>query len=384
MSLELVAAIAPNIPHHFRKQGVEAFNEEAPFVMGAQKELSKSDACFWTLASTGTNPGFVQEGADVGSRELANRGLDKAQLNRAILRFGFSFSHTDLAVVDSISPEVTADLTIERLATAYRHGMSSAGRLLEIKCAIGTGSETSNADGTTSCGGIVGIIPALLSNVSGSALDGYYAGIWTDMTHGEPSMRPNIKNLSSSAPGTNDGTLTLKAVRQLLAQVQDASGSNVVRFDVWMCSPNTEIAVLALGDDSIRLWSMEQAAAYKIGARSTPSSFAPRCSLEGIPVISNSAWGSSGANLDGYLVGFRFIDMNLQVLNYKSWFDSVRNAKLQGSQVASDVTRPLDLPFYSYTLQKSGASVKVVGELELQLQILALNRVGLIYNIKLS
>ena len=372
--IDYVADIASSVPFHFATQGVQAWNEACPLLSLAdiEFEFTGSDAVSWSIGFSGTQGGFVSEGSDVNnSLELGVKDRTKAQLNRAIARTGFGLTHSEMAVVATLKSDITADFVIERLRDAWLEALSYECRLIEVQLAIGNGTAVDNSVGSGSTNGIFGVIQAILSVNSG----GNYAGL----TNSYGAWNPTVVD-------GGHGTLTQNMLDKVIAGLH--SNANVFP-KACMMSPNSFVQFKEqLGDSIVRLWSgTGQPADYTLGVKNMANSVMPLpvASYDGIDIFVNSAWAGTTADatqagLDGYALFFRPEDMALNILPYMSWIDAVLNEKRQGNESYANVVKKLGLPFYTYSLFKSGATTKVAMELEFQLRLKSLNRFGLLKN----
>lgn len=354
MSVDLITNIASAVPSMFLKQGQFLFNREAPLLSIARKQRGVSNAVFWATAFSGAGGGLVGEGEDINSTEYLVDDRTKATLSRAIYRSSFALSHTELAVVQSLAADAAADIVIERLRDAWLESLSQVCKTIEIQCAVGTGSGTSIST-SASVTDIVGWLNALKTT-------GTYAGVNVGSYAG---MQATVV--------TSVGSLTQKVIDDAIASIMSAAGS--VRPDFMMCSPKTYAAVKALADTNVRFWSMDKEAQYKLGLPGVPVSNSPLISFDGIPILTNSQWGSAGANLDGYLLIGNSQAMVVDYLPYgRGWGDSVLLEPKEGQEAFANQSSGVGLEFLSYAPAKTGASVKMAMECELALAITAPNR----------
>ena len=375
MSIDFTSNIATSIPLQFATEGVQAWNEACPLLSLAQIEFefTGSDAVVWSIGYSGTNGGFVSEGSDVNDTlELGVKDRTKAQLNRAIARTGFGLTHTEMATVASLKREITADFVIDRLKDAWLEALSYECRLIETQLAIGNGTATDNSVGTGSTNGIFGVVEAVMTVHNNQS----YAGL----TNAYGAWSPTVVSGSG-------GTLTANMMDKVISGLQ--VNANVFPRAIMMSPASFVQFKEQLGDSKVQLWSMGVTADYKLGVKDMPNSVmpAPVASYDEIPIFLNTAWAGTvatptQAGLDGYMMFFRPEDLAINILPYpdSGWFDAVLSEKKAGVESYANIVKKLGLPFYTYSLFKSGASSKVAMELEFQLRIKSLNRIGILYN----
>lgn len=361
MSIDLISNIAQTVPQMFIKEGEFLFNREAPLLTIAKKRRGVSKAVFWATAFSGAGGGVVGEGEDINSTEYLVDDRTQATLSRAIYRSSFALSHTELAVVQSLTPEAAADIVIDRLREAWLESLSQVCKQIEIQLAVGTGTNTSISTGAT--------VTDLVGWVNALKTTGSYAGVNVASYAG---MQSNL------FPGI--GSLSQLAIDKAIAAIIAAAGS--VRPDFMMCSPKTYAQVKALADQNVRFWSVDKEAQYKLGLPGVPVSNAPLISFDGIPILTNSQWGSAGAALDGYLLIGHSQSMVVDYLPYgRGWGDSVMLDPKEGQEAFANKKQGVGIEFLSYAPAKTGASVKMSMECELQLAILAPNRFAVLSGI---
>lgn len=363
MSIDLVANIASVVPQMFYKEGVFLFNREAPLLSIAKKRRGHSRALFWATAFSGAGAGLIGEGEDINTSEYLVDDRTQFTLSRAIYRSAFALSHSELAVVQSLTPDAAADIVIDRLKDAWLESLAQLAKQIEIDLAVGTGTGTSVSTGSP-VNAIVGWTNALRTT-------GLYAGV---------NVATYAGAQSNLFPGT--GSLTQAKIDDAIAAIIQAAGS--MAPDFMMCSPKTYAAVKAVADQNVRFWSMEEAAKYQIGLPDVPVSNRPLIAFDGIPVLTNSQWGSSGANLDGYLLIGNSKSMEVDYLPYgNGWGDSVLLDPKEAQEMFGNKRNGVGLEFLSYAPAKTGASVKMAMEAELQLAVTAPNRFAVLSGISL-
>jgi hypothetical protein len=369
MSVDLSLNIAASIPHVFAKEGMELWNREAPLFRMAAKERGVSNAVYWSVSNSGAAPAsgnvYVGEGEVVNTTNEFNvDDVTALTLSRCIVRNGFSISHTELAQVASLRPDIAADITVDRLKKAWLNNLAATARIVELQLLIGLGSATSNSTGN-SCNGLVGLFSIFQPVIDGS---GSYGG---KTVAGYSGLQPTCTNLSG-------GSLTTKNIDQLIAALQVAAGSFKPNF--FMCNPKTAVTVKQLGDQYVRLNAQptDQRLPWHLGLRDVTTPDTPTVTYNGIPVIENSAWTSP--TYDGYLVTGVMEDFIIDFLPYQNWGDTISEQDMQGLEGFAGMMQALGLPFFTWPYAKTASTVSFVQEMELQLKISRPNRVGLLYN----
>jgi hypothetical protein len=376
MSVELAANIGPSIPHVFAKEGMMLWNREAPLFKMARKEMGHSNAVYWSVSNQGAAPSsnnvYVGEGETVNTTNEFNvDDITALTLNRAIVRNGFSISHTELAQVASLQPGIAANIVIERLKRAWLNNMAATARIVELQLLAGTGVATSNSTGN-SVQGLVGLM-AIFNTVLDPSGYPAYAG---KNVAGYSGLTPTVANESGA-------TLTGHMLDELIASIQTAAGS--FKPDFLMCSPKTAVQIKAIGDQYFRLNSQpgDQRLPWQLGLRDVPTPDAPVVQYNGIPVIQNSAWGGS-SGYDGYIVTGMMENLVIDVLPYANWGDTISEEDKEGLEGFAGMLDSVGLPFFTWPYAKTASTVSFVQELEFQLKIEAPNRFGLIFNIATS
>ena len=366
MSTDLAANIGPSIPHVFATEGMRLWNREAPLFKMARKEMGVSNAVYWSVSNSGAGPSsgnvYVGEGESVNTTNEFNvDDITAATLNRAIVRNGFSISHTELAQVASLQPSIAADMVIQRLKQAWLNNMAATARIVEAQLLSGTGSGTSNSTGN-SVQSLVGLMGIFTPVISGS---GSYAGVTVSSYSG---FQPQVSHVS--------GALTTLMIDKLIAAMQNAAGS--IKPDFFMCNPKTAVAVKQLGDSYVRLNATQGSPKlpWDLGLRDVATPDAPVVQYNGIPVIQNSAWSSS---YDGYLVCGVMDKLAINILPYQNWGDTISEEDKEGLEGFAGLLDRVGLPFFTWPYAKTASTVSFVQELEFQLKIEAPNQFGLLY-----
>jgi hypothetical protein len=375
--IDFIGNIAASVPNQFAKEGVDAWNEAAPLMgmMDFEFEFTGSTAVFWSIGFSGVAGGFVSEGSNVdNATELGARDITKAQLNRAIARTGFGFTHTELATVRSMDASITPDVVVDRLKKAWLNSLSYECRVIEVQAAIGTGTVTDNSGTFANTQGPVGFIYAALTVANG----GQYAGL----TNAYGAWNPSVTNAGGAA-------LTASDLDHMIANLQ--TNANIFPKAIMMSPKTFTTFKEVLGDGLVRIWSMGTPAAYELGVRDMKNAVVGGAvaSYDGIPVYVNSAWAgtvatATQAGLDGYIAAFRPEDLVCNILPYESWVDAVLSEKRNGVESYAQIVKKLGLPFYTYSLYKPGATLRMAMELEHQFRVKSLNRIGVIYNLAVS
>jgi hypothetical protein len=368
MSTDLASAIGPSIPHVFAKEGMRLWNREAPLFAMAKKELGTSNAVYWSVSNSGAGPSsgnvYVGEGETVNTTNEFNvDDITALTLNRAIVRNGFSISHTELAQVASLQSDIAAEFVVERLKNAWINNLAATARIVEYQLLAGNGTAVSNATGN-SCQGLVGLMGIFSPVISGS---GSYAG---KTVSGYSGIQPTVSNVS--------GSLTTLMLDKLIASMQNAAGS--IKPDFFMCNPKTAVQIKQLGDQYVRLNSDSRSPKlpWELGLRDVPTPNAPVVQYNGIPVIQNSAWTSA---YDGYIVCGVMEKLKINVLPYHNWGDTISEEDKEGVEGFAGILDNVGLPFFTWPYAKTGSTVSFVQELEFQLKIEAPNNFGLILGI---
>lgn len=368
MSLELAANIGPSIPHVFAREGVRLWNREAPLFAMANKERGVSNAVFWSVSNSGAAPAsgnvYVGEGETVNpTNEFNVDDITALSLNRAIIRNGFSISHTELAQVASLKPGIAADMTVARLKEAWLNNIAAMARIIELQLLIGLGNATSNSTANV-CQGIVGLFGIFSPVITNT---GSYAG---KTVSGYSGLQPQVTNAGGVA-------LTTKLIDELIANIQNNAGS--IKPDFFMCNPKTAVAMKQLGDSYVRLNAQpnEQDLPWHLGLRDVPTPKTPVVTYNGIPVVQNSAWTSP--TYDGYLVTGVMEQLVIDILPYENWGDTISEVDKPGLEGFAGMLDSLGLPFFTWPYAKTASSVSFMQELEFQLKIKAPNQFGLLY-----
>ena len=374
MSVELAANIGPSIPHVFAKEGMMLWNREAPLFRMARKEMGVSNAVYWSVSNQGAAPSsgnvYVGEGESVNTTNEFNvDDITALTLNRAIVRNGFSISHTELAQVASLQPGIAANIVIERLKRAWLNNMAATARIVELQLLSGTGTATSNSTGN-SVQGLVGLM-SIFNTVLDPSQYPSYAG---KNVAGYSGLQPTVVNEFGA-------TLTQHMLDELIASIQTAAGS--FRPDFLMCSPKTAVQIKAIGDQYFRLNANSENAKlpWQLGLRDVATPDAPVVQYNGIPVIQNSAWGGA---YDGYIVTGQMENLVLDILPYQNWGDTISEENKEGIEGFGGMLDQVGLPFFTWPYAKTASTVSFVQELEFQLKIEAPNRFGLLFNIATS
>ena len=370
MPIELATNIGPIIPNIFAREGARLWNREAPLFRMAKKVMGHSSVVAWSAS----NGGAVGSNVYVGEGEAVNTAnefnvddITALTLSRAIVRNGFQISHTELAQVASMRPDMAANIVVNRLKEAWTNNLTGVARVLEKELLVGLGSATSNSTGS-GVTGLFGLMSVFKPVITGT---GSYAGKTVSSYSG---LQPTVTNLAA-------GSLTTKALDQLIAAMQTAAGS--IRPNFIMCTPKSAIALKQLGDQFIRLTanSSNPSLPWDLGLRDVATPDQPLVTYSGIPVIQNSAWGSA---YDGYFIVGNMDNLEIDILPYGNWGDSLGGGTLVGVEGFNGLVQSNGVPFNTYAYAKQGSSVAFVQEAELQLKIKAPNKFGLLYNVNVS
>jgi hypothetical protein len=367
MSVDLAANIGPSIPHVFAKEGMSLWNREAPLFRMARKEMGVSNAVYWSVSNSGAGPSsnnvYVGEGESVNTTNEFNvDDITALSLNRAIVRNGFSISHTELAQVASLQPGIAANIVIERLKRAWLNNMAATARIVELQLLTGLGTATSNSTGNP-VQGLVGLFGIFQPVILGS---GSYAG---KTVAGYSGLQPQVSNVS--------GALTTLQIDHVIADIQNAAGS--IKPDFIMCNPKTAVQFKQLGDSYVRLNAQpgDQRLPWHLGLRDVPTTDTPMVTYDGIPVVQNSAWTSP--TYDGYAVIGVMDQLVIDVLPYANWGDTISEEDKEGLEGFAGILDRVGLPFFTWPYAKTASTVSFVQELEFALKIQAPNQFGLLY-----
>ena len=355
MAIDTLSAITANIPQIFASEGRNLWNREAPLLSKLKKERGISAAINWTVSNggnTAVNPG---EGDDIQATEYNQDNRLAMTLARGIYRSSFGFTHTELAVVATLRPDMAADLIRDRLKDAYLEGLAKLARKIEIDMLTGTGTATSPLSNSVS--NIVGILNALpgATGMYGGQNVASYTGLQTNSQ-------------------TGVGSVTRAKMDQAFYEIEQASGTSP---NFIMCSPKTAAYLKGIGDTQVRF--PQEVMQRELNQMSTaPLSMGNSVvSYNGVPVFQNSAWFEGSG--DGYILLGRFEDFVLNVLPYDAWGDAVTDR--ESGLVSSNGERLENLPGVPvkiYSPAKTGSSVKFVMECELGLKILRPNATALL------
>jgi hypothetical protein len=334
-----------------------------------RKEMGVSNAVYWSVSNGGAGPAsgnvYVGEGESVNTTNEFNvDDITALTLNRAIVRNGFSISHTELAQVASLQPGIAANIVIDRLKNAWLNNLAATARIVEYQLLAGTGSATSNSTGNA-VQGLVGLMQ-IFDNVIGGGT-GSYAG---KTVSGYSGLLPTVSHQT--------GTLTPGMLDSVMASMQTSAGS--IKPDFLMCNPKTAVAIKAMGDQYVRLTATAGSPTlpWHLGLRDVPTTNTPIVQYNGIPVIQNSAWTSS---FDGYIVGGVSESLSINVLPYQNWGDTISEEDRGAVEGFAGILEQVGLPFFTYPYAKLGSSVSFVQECELQLKIAAPNRFFLLWGL---
>lgn len=347
MAIDLVSAIATSIPNLFIEEGHNLWNRSAKFAARVKKVRGRSAAVNWVVANganTAVNPG---EGDDIQSSEYNQDDRVPMTLNRGIYRSSFGISHSELAIVASLStdPQVSANLIRERLKDAYLEGLAKIANKIEQDMAAGTGTTLSPKG--SSVNNIVGWTNALKTT-------GSYAG---QALSSNPGLVANVQ--------LGVGSVARSNLDLAFASIDNKSGT-VPNFI--MASPTTCSYLKGIADNQIRLNDNGGMPFREFGLNSSPSTGDSVMSYNGVPIIQNSAWFQAG--LDGYVLVGRFEDFALNYMPYAAWGDAVTDRESSLVESNGETIEAISgLPVKVYAVAKTGSSVKFSMELEVQQSI---------------
>ena len=355
MAIDVLSNISANIPHIFASEGRNLWNREAPLLSKVKKVPGTSAAINWTVSNggnTAVNPG---EGDDIQSSEYNQDDRVPMTLSRGIYRTSFGFTHTELAVVATLRPDMAADLIRNRLRDAYLEGLAKLANKIEQDMLVGTGTATSPLGGSVS--NVVGLLNALLTS-------GTYAG----QTVGG-SNTGLVANVQSGV-----GNVTRALLDRAFYEIEQASGTAP---DFIMCSPKTASFIKGIGDTQIRYMQTDASREVDAISRAPLSRGVSVTSYNGVPVFQNSAWYQASG--DGYIVLGRLADLQVDFLSYEAWGDAVTDR--EDGMVSSNgefVERLGGPPVKVYSVAKTGSSIKFAMECELGMKVLRPNAFALL------
>jgi hypothetical protein len=355
--VSLVADILSNAPTLFHSEALPLWVRSAPSLNLFKQLKARAAAVNWTVQN-GTIPAYsVAEGSDVATAEYNVDDKVKMTLNRGIYRAACALSHTEIATANLFGADTASSLIFDLVQNEWVGHLCKLARTIEIDAATGTGSTTNSPSGGSEAN-IVG-----WQSFMGSS--GSYAGQSFNFASSEnPGLASYVK--------ASVGNLSRTVMDQALAYID---GYSQLPADFIMAGPITCSYVKAIGDNQIRYFSPEQMVreVSGIGRQAATGLANSICSYAGIPVIQNNAWSAQGANLEGTVLIGRRDDIALDVLPYGSFGDAVVEEDLALMQGASGMLELIGMPVKSYSVAKSGASVKFAMEIELQEAVLRPN-----------
>lgn len=352
------------------REAAETWNREAPLLARLRKTSRGGAAVFWTLVNGGITTGTFNESDDVVEAENTYDDRKMLSLLRSGKRAAFRLSHDAIASTISSDPNVTADALVNLFGFEYLGHLAQLGRDIELALAMGTGSTTSVSTGSPAQD-IVGLVTALQSTT--------YAGQTVSANKGLQAVI-----------NTGTGTLTKKQIDGDLAQLKVNAGGITPNWI--MTTPITAAhAFLPLVDQNVRNVSQNGGnPPYNLGTSSNPTNWIVQYTVNGIPVIENSAWSIPTAafptGLDGYYVMGRDEDLEVDVLNYGMIGNPLPDASteeqaqlVQGAGALGGTynLQKLGIPALTYSLGKTGSSIRFAMETKLQLVIKRMNTFAL-------
>jgi len=355
MAIDVLSNISANIPHIFAAEGRNLWNREAPLLSRMKKELGISAAINWTVSNggnTAVNPG---EGDDILSSEYNQDDRVAMTLNRGIYRTSFGFTHTELAVVATLRPDMAADLIRDRLRDAYLEGLAKLANKIEQDMLMGTG--TAISPGSASVSNIVGLTNALLASgtYAGQTLGGNNTGL--------------VANVQSGV-----GNVTRALMDRAFYEIEQFSGTAP---DFIMCSPKTAAYIKGIGDTQVRFDQLTTSRELNQVSQAPLTRGVSVTSYNGVPVFQNAAWYQASG--DGYVVLGRMADLAINFLPYEAWGDAVTDR--EDGMVSSNgefVDRLGGPPVKVYSVAKTGSSIKFAMEVELGMKVLRPNAFALL------
>lgn len=353
MAIDVLSNISANIPQIFASEGRNLWNREAPLLSKLKLERGISAAVNWTVSNggnTAVNPG---EGDDIQSSEYNQDNRLAMTLSRGIYRSSFGFTHTELAVVATLKPDMAADLIRDRLKDAYLEGLAKLANKIEQDMFNGTGTATSPL--SASVNNVVGILAALNSPT----------------TYGGQTVA-SYTGLQSNVQAVN-GNVTRAKMDQAFYEIEQASGTTP---DFIMCSPKTAAFLKGIGDTQVRFDQLTQVREMNQLSQAPLSMGRSVVSYNGVPVFQNSAWYQAGG--DGYILLGRLSDFVIDFMPYDAWGDAVTDRAADIVSSNGERVEGLGLPVKVYSPAKTGSSVKFAMETELQMKILRPNATALL------
>jgi hypothetical protein len=279
-------------------------------------------------------------------------------LNRGIYSTSFGFTDNELATVQSyLGSDAIADITKDLWLDAYVEHLAGLMRQLEQDCLVGTGTS----------GGQNNIV-------------GFLSGLGTSGTYGGATFNSSTNVGLQASVQASVGNVTRANVRQMFANIKQASGWNP---DYMECSPLTAIYLNGIGDDQIRYFNVADREIFNTSAQVPMQGLDSVTSLLGVPLVENSAWGlnsssSPAASADGYVIFGARDKTQFDILPYDPAQDAFLSAIHEGiSKADNQAAEPVGLPVRSWAQAKTAASKVVTLDIELQFEILAPNRFGL-------
>jgi len=351
MAIDVLANIAANIPQIFASDGVRLWNREAPLLSKVRHEQGIASAVNWTVTNggnTAVNPG---EGDDIQSTEYNQDNRIAMTLGRGIYRSSFGFTHTELGVVQTMRPDMAADLIRDRLKDAYLEGLAKLANTIEQNMLTGTGTVTSPLGNPVN--NVVGLLNALKTT-------GTYAGQNVATYSG---LQANIQ--------TGVGNITRPVLDLAFSQIEQNTGTTP---DFIMCSPSTARYIKGIADSQVRFFTDQQMREINNISQAPSSMGNSIMSYNGVPVFQNSAWYqasiSGGGNGDGYVVLGRFQDLAVDFIRYDAWGDAVTDRQADMNSSNGEAIEQIGgLPVKVYAVAKTGSSVKFAMEVELQMKV---------------
>lgn len=363
--IDFVSDIIGNLPDIFYAEGRNLWNREAQLVSKIEKNMGRGPGVFWTVSNGGSTTVVRGEGYTVTpSTDAFQDDRVEMTLSRGIYSNTFGFTDRELATVSSyLGTDAAADLIKMRLQKAYLESLSALARKIELDLLVGTG--TANDPSSNPQNSIVGFLGALKSS-------GTYAG----QTFGGSTNPGLISNLQTSV-----GSVTRADMDLMFASIAQATGSAPTFI---MASPKTCTYLKGIADSQIRYEVIgDSVAKRELSLRQPLETMGPSImSYNGVPIYQNSAWGAStnsslAANADGYVLFGQERHLLLDVLPYGKAPDALLSEMRGALSSNGDGFTNAGLPIRCWAQAKTGASLVVTMDVELQMAVLKPNAFGL-------
>jgi hypothetical protein len=361
--IDVVGNLINNLPNIFFLEGVYLWNREGQLTSKIRKEFGRGPNVNWTVSNGGAKTFYRGAGYAVNpATDAYQDDRVQMQLQRGILSTTWGFTDSELAQLRSyVTTDAAADIIKMRLQDAYLEALSTHVRTIELQLLTGTGSGLDPQGNSQNA--IVGFLSAL-------ATSGTYAGQTFNNTT-NPGLVSNIITPSG-------GNVTRAYVRQMFAKIEQATGSNPTFI---MASPLTVTYLQGIADNQIRYFgagaSQEILSTTNPNQTMTPSA----CTIFGVPVYANSAWGAStasslAANADGYIIFGQERYIKLDCLNYGPAPDALMSEVRSGLSSNGQGFDQVGVPVRCWAQAKTAASLVINMDSELAFTITKPNAFG--------